>query len=261
GTLRIITGVLLVGFLLDRMYSASTAFLIGMPIIILAVIFSSRSTKLFHGKLEKLFLGNLNARDEIQGEKTAQSSYDHLQVQLKSQPGLEPWDVHLVRMEVNQNAAFIGKSLEELAWREKHGINIIYIRRGDRLIFAPERNAILQAFDHVGIIGTDAQMQAFRPVFERQEEEAKEHQAIEDIVIRPVAADKGSRIIGIRISNSGIRESTNGIVIGLERKGQRIINPGSSTVFEEGDIIWIAGEREKISRLIEENSEVAVDGK
>ncbi|MGE5418847.1 MAG: cation:proton antiporter, partial [Chloroflexota bacterium] len=79
GTLRIITGVLLVGFLLDRMYSATTAFLIGMPIIILAVIFSSRSTKLFHGKLEKLFLGNLNARDEIQGEKTAQSSYDHLQ--------------------------------------------------------------------------------------------------------------------------------------------------------------------------------------
>jgi CPA2 family monovalent cation:H+ antiporter-2 len=240
------------------MYSASIAFLTGMPVIILSIILLSRSTKLFHGKLEKWFLGNLFAREDQPGEKTSQSSHDHLQGQLKSQPGLEPWDVHLVDMEVNPNAPFIGKSLSELAWREKHGVNIMYIRRGERLIFAPERYVSLQAFDHVGIIGTDAQMQAFRPIFEQQDEESKEHHSIEDIVIRPIAADKGSGIIGIKISESGIRNSTNGIVIGLERKGQRIINPDSSTVFEEGDIIWIAGEREKISRLIEDYNKAPV---
>lgn len=247
GLSRNIIGILLVGFLLDRLFSASIALIVGLPVILITVLLVSRGSKIFHGKLEKRFLGNLNARED---EKEKFGSMDYLHGQLKSHSGLDPWDVHLVDLEVKRNAPFVGKSLKDLAWREKYGINIIYIRRGDRLIFAPERHDCMYVFDHVGIIGTDAQMQSFRPVFEAEINYENESQNIEDIMIQSVAIHENSRLNGQKLGDSGIREATSGLVIGLEREGQRILNPESSIVFREGDVIWIAGERNKIFGLI-----------
>ncbi len=248
---RIILGIVIIGFLLDRMFSASVAFFVGMPVIILTVIIFSRGTRLFHRKLESVFHSNLNTGEN---ETDRQGSHDHLQHQLRSHPGLEPWDVHLVDLEVPRNAPFIGKTLKELGWREKFGINIIYIKRGDRLIFAPGRYSCLHALDNVGIIGTDAQMQSFKPVFEAHEEIGADDQSNETIIIQSVAIGEESRFNGLELGKSGIRESTNGLVIGLEREGNRILNPDSSMMFKPGDIVWIAGERTKINRLMEEYS-------
>lgn len=253
GVARIIIGILLVGFLLDRLFSASIALIVGLPIILIMVILLSRGSKIFHGNLERLFLGNLNARED--DEKEMPGSVDYLHGQLKSHSGLDPWDVHMVDLEVKRNAPFMGKSLKELAWREKYGINIIYIRRGDRLIFAPESHDSLYVFDHVGIIGTDAQMQSFKPVFEAEINYENESHNIEDVIIQPVGIHEESKLNGVKLGDSGIREATNGLVIGLEREGQRILNPESSTVFLSGDIIWIAGERNKIFELIAQNEE------
>ena len=40
---------------------------------------------------------------------------------------------HIVDMEISQHAGYIGKTLEELAWREQYGVNIAYITRGDQV--------------------------------------------------------------------------------------------------------------------------------
>jgi CPA2 family monovalent cation:H+ antiporter-2 len=244
---RIITGILLVGFLLDRLFSASIAFFIGLPVSILTVIISSRGTKFFYRKLEIRFLGNLNARDTI---PSGQESQTYIKQQFEHHPGLEPWDVHLVDLEVSQGTPFIGKSLKDLAWREKYGINIIYIKRGDRLIFAPDRYACLHALDHAGIIGTDSQMQAFKPVFEARDITSEGQLSIEDIVIQPIAINESSSLAGLELGKSGIRQATNGLIMGLERDGKRIINPDSSTVILIGDLLWIAGDRGKIEQLL-----------
>ena len=80
-------------------------------------------------------------------------------------------------------------------------------------------------------------------------------------VIDPVVdylSSKNFRKIGVigtkRTISSGaydskIRERTNGLVIGVERNGKRILNPDSETVFEWGDIVLIAGERGKIQSV------------
>jgi CPA2 family monovalent cation:H+ antiporter-2 len=54
---------------------------------------------------------------------------------------------------------------------------------------------------------------------------------------------------GKTLRASGIREITNGLVVGIERNGQRILNPDSTTVFEWDDIVWIVGDRKKIDDL------------
>lgn len=245
GIARLIIGILLVGLLLDRLFSASVAFIVSFPVILLIIYLSSGRTRIFHDRLEKLFLGNLFAKSEPHEKKDR----DYLRSQIRSHISLEPWDVHLVDLEVNPDAPFIGKTFKTLAWREIYGINIMYIKRGDRLIFAPGRDASLNALDHAGIIGTDAQMQAFRPVFEARIQTQTDEHIIEDIVIQPIAVEEHSRCVHLTIGNSGLRDSTNGLIIGLERRGKRIINPDSSIQIEPGDVLWIAGERKKIEQL------------
>ena len=58
-----------------------------------------------------------------------------------------------------------------------------------------------------------------------------------------------SRLKGKTIRSSGLRERTNGLVIGIERNGVRSLNPDSELLFEWGDVVWIVGERRKIQQL------------
>jgi monovalent cation:H+ antiporter-2, CPA2 family len=139
--------------------------------------------------------------------------------------------------------------LEQLAWREKYGINIAYIKRGDKLIYAPSRRNKLLPFDHVGIIATDDQMQVFKPVFDAAEEVVINDNDIDDVILQKIVVDEKNKLKGLTIRSSGIRERTNGLVVGIERDKIRILNPGSTTVFEWDDIVWIVGERKKIQRL------------
>ena len=60
-----------------------------------------------------------------------------------------------------------------------------------------------------------------------------------------------SDLIGRSIIESGIRDKAACLVIGIERGSSSIKNPPPSTVFEEGDIVWIVGERDKLIQLSE----------
>src|SRR5690606_24142083 len=192
------------------------------------------------------FISNLNSRELAEQEINNENI---LRKHFNPQSNLSPWDAHLVDLEVSPQASYIGKNLLELAWRENYGVNIAYIKRGDKLIYAPGKNNRLLPFDHVGIIATDEQMQAFKPVFDTLEAiDATEHD-IEDIGVQKIVVDEHNLLKGKTVLNSGIRERTNGLVVGIERNNERILNPVSTTTFEWGDIVWIVGEKKKIQKL------------
>lgn len=240
---RVIIGILIIGFLLDRLFSPSIAILVGFPLIIAAIVlFSGRMNKVYH-RLEGRFMSNLMARDKREDDNKI------LPGLLKSHPDLNPWDASIVDMEVRQNAAYVGKTLEELQWREKYGINIACIKRGDRFIFAPDKNARLLAFDHIGIIGTDDQLQAFRPAFEASENFDHADLNIDDFAVHKIIVDETNKLKGKTIRDSGIRERTGGLVIGIERDNYRVLNPDPDLTFKWGDIVLIAGERGKLQNL------------
>ena len=169
---------------------------------------------------------------------------------MQLQTELSPWDAHIIDAEVNPHATYVGKTLMELTWREQYGINIAYIKRGDKIIHAPGRNNKLLPFDHVGIIATDEQMQMFKPTFDAVEMLDVQQADVRDIVLQKITVDDYNRLAGFSIRESGIRERTNGLVIGIERKNNRILNPDSSTVFQNNDTIWIVGDKKRIQSLV-----------
>ena len=248
--LRNVIGIIVITIWVDKLFSTFIAILVVVPLIILVLLLFSQRIKKFYHRLELRFLSNLNAR-ELAADAETKVSENILSKHFNPESEVSPWDAHMVDMEVNQQAEYIGKTLAELGWREQYGVNVAYIKRGDRLIYAPGRNNKLLPFDHVGVIATDEQMQNFKPVFDAIEPIDPTEHNIEDIIVHKLVVDEHNKLKGKTIRDSGIRERTNGLVVGIERNRERIVNPNSTTVFEWSDIVWIVGERKKIQKLNE----------
>lgn len=241
--LRSVLGIILIGFWVSKLLPTLLALVVAVPIIILVMVIFSQRIQLLYRRLEGSFLSNLNAREKAASENEARKR------QQAFQPDLVPWDAHIVDLEVGQQAAYAGKTLEELGWREQYGVNVIYIKRGEQLISAPGRNQKVLPFDHVGVLATDDQLHLFMPVFEAAAQPESSGTGVEDIALQKIVIDEHTRLKGLSLRDSGIRENTNGLVVGIERDGKRILNPDSNTVFEWNDIVWIVGDRKLVQGL------------
>lgn len=247
GIVRIVLGILVIAVWVERLFTTNLAILIAVPIILIVMFVFSKRIQAFYQRLELRFLSNLHARERAEAE-AQRGTENILSKHFTPQSDLSPWDAHLVDLEVSPQAEYIGNTLQELAWREQYGVNIAYIKRGDKLIYAPGKNNKLLPYDHVGIIATDEQMQVFKPIFDAVEE-VENTSNVEDIVVQKIVVDEHNRLKGQTVLSSGIRERTNGLVVGIERNHERILNPTSTTTFEWGDIVWIVGEKKKIQKL------------
>lgn len=240
---RVVAGIVIISLWVFRLFSTQMAILVIVPVVVLILFILARRIQKFYQQIEMRFLTNLNARE------TAEANARGNATNASTIPSeLLPWDAHIVELEVPPEAEYVGKSLLELAWREKFGINIVFIKRGEKLIQVPGRYNKLLPRDLVGIIATDEQIQKFKPVFDARDVTPTELE-VEDIALQKIVVNEHTKLKGVDIRTSALRERTNGLVIGIERKGERILNPESNTVFEWDDIVWIVGERKKIQEI------------
>ena len=230
---RNLIAVLLVGILLRQLFPFWISFWGTFFVLIFIGILFKQGLQHFYQRIEDRFLENLHEKERT--EKQLKSGH------------LSPWDAHLTQYEINPAADFLGKSLEELQWRERYGINIAYIERGDEMKYAPARTEKLFPFDRIGVIGTDQQLVEFGNIMEYPEKVLSADKDM--VVLEKIVINEGTQLKGKTIRGSGIRELTDGLVVGIERKGIRLLNPTSSTAFEWDDVVWIVGNRKKI-RLI-----------
>jgi CPA2 family monovalent cation:H+ antiporter-2 len=230
---RIALGILFVGFLVYEFFDTVVAASIALGLIIVGMVIFSRRLQAFYDKLEKRFLLNLNARE-----------------QQNAQPGILPWDTHLADLVVAPESELVGKTLAELSVREKYGINIALIERGKTMIPTPGRDERLYPGDKVMVIGTDDQLASIKPLFESPVNETTGHGfPKEDMALQKMVINSNSPVFGQSIRDSGIRETSQGLVVGIERGGQRILNPDSNIIFENGDIVWVVGNNKKVPEL------------
>jgi CPA2 family monovalent cation:H+ antiporter-2 len=232
---RIALGVFFVGFLMYGFFDTWVAVGIALGLTILVMVIFSRKLQSFYERMENRFFYNLNAREAA-----------------KKQPEILPWDTHLLELTVAPESTLVGQTLVDLAVREKYGINIAMIERGKIMIPTPKANERLYPNDKVLVIGTDDQLASVKPLFEGEHTEAQDENTFpkQDMSLQKIVINSKSPIFGQTIRNSGIREKTQGLVVGIERNGQRILNPDSNLVFENEDIVWIVGNNKRIPELL-----------
>jgi CPA2 family monovalent cation:H+ antiporter-2 len=240
---RVLIALLLMIFLLNSFFDTPTALSVAGGIMILAFAIFYRRLQTFYSRIEDRFLQNLNAR-QLEGSG-------------KSKRLLLPWDAHFAFLEVSPDSNLIGKTLQELAIRENFGINVVLIERGSKTIHLPKPTEVLYPFDRIEVVGTDVQLDVFRGHVEISTN-GDVYMAHEDnIALERIEVKSHYNIKGKTIRDSHIREKTQGMIVGLERNGERILNPDASVVIEDEDVLWVAGQRELIKEYIQ--AKVAVE--
>ena len=233
-SVRIGLAVFFVGFVIFQFTNTLVSLVFAVVLILAVMVIFSRRLQAFYNRLEHRFLYNLNAREAE-----------------KAQPQILPWDTHLAELTVAPESKLIGQSLVDLSIREKFGVNIAMIERGKIRIPTPGRDERLYPYDKILVIGTDEQLAAVEDLFRGSAEDLEESNFPKnDMTLQKIVINSKSPVYGHSIRNSGIREMTQGLVVGIERKGERILNPDSDFVFENEDIVWIVGNTRKIPELL-----------
>lgn len=219
-------------------------FAIGATAIAL-VIFSKR----LHRQsvlMERRFFTNLSAR-EAEQEKNAP-------VNRQIASHLLERDLHLAEFSVKPDSPSIGKQLQELNFRQLCNVNIVTIIRGEQRINIPGGNEYIYPYDRLAVVGSDHDLNNFRRYIEERYRESENHrQEVHDVSLEQVAIGANSPLVGKSILESGIRARFGCLVVGVERVSETIQNPQPSLLLEEGDVLWIVGEEDKVLRFSEEN--------
>lgn len=233
---RILLAVGYIGLLLNIFFSPKIALVAFVIAILLYFLFQKKINHQYH-KIENHFLSNLNDR-EISKAKRSRSD-------------LSPWDGHMAVFDIAAESNIAGETLKKLQLREQLGINIASIKRGEITIHIPDANERIFPGDEVFVIGTDVQLQDFKKYLDQHEIEASPEVREPDIVLRQIEL-KNHAFIGKSIKESKLREKTKGLVVGVEKRGKRFMNPESSILLEKDDILWIVGDKKLLADLVHE---------
>ena len=232
--LRVLLTTFFIGFLLNIFFSPIFAFIALIVALVVYFVFQKKLNAQYH-RIENHFLKNLNAREITKAKR--------------SRSDLSPWDGHMTFFDIATESNIAGKTLEELKIREQIGINIAFIKRGDIMINIPNKNERLFPSDEICVIGTDAQVKEFKSYLDQHEIDVPDTLTETEIVLRQIEL-KNESYIGKSIRDSKLREKTSGLVVGIEKKGKRILNPESDVVLEKDDILWIVGNKKLLADLV-----------
>ena len=230
--IRMSLGLFFVGFLLNIFFSPLVAFIALVIAIAVYQIFPKKLNEQYH-KIESHFLKNLNDREN----KKIDRRYANLM----------PWDGHMSFFDIGRESNLAGKTLQELRIREELGINIAYIKRGDVTIPIPTKNERLFPADEICVIGTDDQVTAFSKFLNQNEIDAPNTVKESEIVLRQLEVSQEDFI---QKSIGQFRAKTGGMVVGIERNGNRILNPESHLILGKNDIIWVVGDKKRMAELM-----------
>lgn len=164
-------------------------------------------------------------------------------IQLEEQQ-LLPWDVNFGEYEVHPHSRLVGKNLAESQLKNNFGVTVSMIKRGERTIIPSGPNEILMPYDHIFLVGDEKQLSSVRELFDDAGQEKLKVES-EAIGLSSIVVDEASEFVHKAIRECGIKEKFQGMVVGIERGAERILNPQSDLVIKTGDVLWILGDLKK----------------
>lgn len=247
--LRIVICVVLTLMVLIPLFPRMTVLMSIIALAVITIVIFFQGFKTQSRKIEARFMENLHGKQKLDERNAA-----ILPVVAND---LLSKDIHIEEFEVSPLSPSVGKTLKELNFRQKTGVNIITIIRGGKKLNIPDGREYLYPYDKIVISGSDEEIQNFSNHIDEQKDKGQEALAESHeyhISLFQYEIEKSSRMIGKSVIELGIREKTECMVIGLDRQGESITSVPPDMKFEEGDILWLAGERDKLNSF-EENIE------
>lgn len=245
--IRIMIAALFVIFVIASLFQISIGLIIGVAVLVVSLMVWSRMLKKQSILIERRFFQNLRSRDrraEYYGEKKPEYA-----------GRLLSHDLHLADLELPGESTWTGKTLMELNLGKKYGVHIASILRGKRRINIPGGAVRLFPMDKIQVIGTDEQLSAFSEAMQNGAEIDWEVYENGEMILKQFIVGTDSAFYGKTIRESGIRDRFRCMIAGVERENGNLMAPNVNIPFEEGDIVWIVGEKENVYQLVSQKNE------
>ncbi len=239
--LRFILGAAFVSYILGHTVHWSSTLGIFVVIAVVFMIIFSRRLKKESDILEQTFTENLTQRERHNAQQAGKPKFMNSLVER---------DIHLSTFNVPIGIEWGGKTLAELAFGKRYGIQVAGIQRGQQRINIPSGKTLILPGDRLQVIGSDKQLADFGHVMAAMSAESAQQQSPEKMTLRRVVLLDNSPFVGKTIKESGIRDQYQCLVVGVESEGENeLLQPHPMRQLQTGDIIWVVGEEANIKQL------------
>ena len=239
--LRFILGAAFVSYILGHTVHWSSTLGIFVVIAVVFMIIFSRRLKKESDILEQTFTENLTQRERHNAQQAGKPKFMNSLVER---------DIHLSTFNVPIGIEWGGKTLAELAFGKRYGIQVAGIQRGQQRINIPSGKTLILPGDRLQVIGSDKQLADFGHVMAAMSDESAQQQSPEEMTLRRVVLLDNSPFVGKTIKESGIRDQYQCLVVGVESEGENeLLQPHPMRQLQTGDIIWVVGEEASIKQL------------
>ena len=238
---KTIVAASIVFYICNYLTRFKSALMITIALVAIILMALSRSLKRRSIKLERMFLMNLHSREiaaQVSGRKRP-----------LFEGHLLDRDIHISVATIPEESQWAGKSLRELKFRVRFGVHVSSILRGHQRINIPNGNTIIFPGDTIEVIGNDEQLHLFAHAMHN--EIIAEDPDIEkrEMILRQIRISKDSKFLNKTLGESGIRDKYNCMVVGLEEGKENLSMITPTHKFEEGDVIWVVGEKDDFKKL------------
>ncbi|WP_280671181.1 MULTISPECIES: cation:proton antiporter [unclassified Dysgonomonas] len=242
--LRLALCMVLALMVLIPLFPEATVLMCVIALAVIIFIIFSQGFKRQSKKMEARFFENLNMKQSIEERKSP--------LDKQFADDLLSKNVHVEVYEIPQTSSIVGKTLQEMNFKQKTGVNIVRIVRGNIKNNIPTGSDCLYPFDKIVVVGSDDELQKFALIIEEKHKTAANAQEYEEdiqIEMSQYVVTVNSPLVGKSLRDTQIREKTECMVIGIDRDGHSIADFSADTVFEVDDVLWLAGEPDKLSEF------------
>lgn len=242
--LRVVICIALVLRILIPLFPNATVLMGFISLGVIIMVIYSQGFKKQSRRIEERFLENLNQK-ELQEQKNAAFLP-------KTQSALLSKQIHIEEIEVSPLSPKVWKTLKESNFRRNTGVHIVSIIRGNKKINIPDANERLYPYDKIVVAGSDKEIQRLIQTIEERNQLLQTEEPVHHISLIQYQVMADSHMIGKSIMELSIQEKTESMIIGIDKPNQTIISISPDYIFEEGDILLLAGEKDKLDTF-EEN--------
>ncbi len=218
------------------------ALMITIAVAVVVLMILSRGLKRESIRIERVFVQNLRSRDiEAQVHGRKRPLYEgHLLDR----------DVHMADFDLPADSLWAGKTLRQLELRNRFGVHVSSILRANRRINIPDGNSIVFPADRLQVIGSDGQLAAMGEAIRQEVFGDDADMEKRETKLRQMVIAKGSPLAGKTLRESGIRDVYGCLVVGIEEGKENLSLPDPARRFVPGDVVWVVGEEDSLSRLL-----------
>jgi len=231
--LRILIITFFIAFMVDYYFhfkiGIAAMVVITLTLTLLIMLSQKRINSYF--KIEERFFQNMNQKPSIP-ELSIPEEMDQ--------------DLRMETLTISDCSEVIGKTLAELNCSDKYGVNVISIIHGHSRFDLPSGQDHLFPNDKLVVVGNEKQLNDFKNIIEKEDDFPLRQK---ELNLYHVLLSPRSSLIGKTKEEVEFRKNHNCILIGITRGGEKIMNPPLSTILQNGDLLWLIGEKKSVLNL------------